>query len=245
MKTTRFFIAALLLMASFFVVGCGKESNESDVTPSDSIPNNTENPTSAPISNDYWVDLGLPSGLLWATCNVGATKPEDYGDYFAWGETQPKRTYTWGNYKYYRSDDNGDGFTKYCPKSSYGYNGYHDNLFTLQSSDDAAAANVPGSRMPTRAEWEELGENCTWKWITLNGVNGMCVTGPSGKSLFLPAAGNRLGDETDGVGYDGYYWSSSLNEDYPRLAWYLDFYSDGRSMHYYNRTYGFSVRPVR
>ncbi|MBQ7279793.1 MAG: hypothetical protein IJR13_03585 [Bacteroidales bacterium] len=236
MKTTRFFITMLLLMASLFVAGCGKEKSDSESTPSDVI------------SNDDWVDLGLPSGLLWASCNVGATKPEDYGDYFAWGETQSKSTYTWDNYKYYHSDsdDNGSGFTKYCPKSSDGYNGYHDNLVTLQSSDDAAAANVPGSRMPTRAEWEELEDNCTWKWITLNGVNGMCITGPSGKSLFLPEAGYRWDGETYRVGSNGGYWSSSLYEYYPGYAWDLNFGSGDHGMNGgLGRYYGFSVRPVR
>ena len=233
MKTTRFFVAALKFIESFFIVGGGKKSKESEGNSSDTI------------SNDDWVDLGLPSGLLWATCNVGATKPEDYGDYFAWGEMQPKSAYT-DNYKNYRSDGNGSGYTKYCTLSSAGYKGYHDNLVTLQSSDDAAAANVSGSRMPTRAEWEELTDNCTWKWITLNGVNGMCVTGRNGKSLFLPAAGDRWGDETGYVGSYGFYWSSSLDEDLPDLAWYLDFYSGYRRMSYYDyRIFGFSVRPVR
>ena len=245
MKMTSFFVAALKFIESFFIVGGGKKSKESEGTPSDSIPNNIENPPSDSISNDDWVDLGLPSGLLWASCNVGATKPEDYGDYFAWGETQPKSTYTIGNYKYYRPDDNRGEYTKYCPKSSYGYNGYQDNLVTLQSSDDAAAANVSGARMPMRAEWEELRGNCTWKWITLNGVNGMCVTGPSGKSLFLPAAGERWDDETYGVGSRGLYWSSSLFEDYPNGAWYLCFGSGFHLVDNGYRDYGFSVRPVR
>ncbi|MBQ7279348.1 MAG: hypothetical protein IJR13_01305 [Bacteroidales bacterium] len=243
MKTTRFFVAALKFIESFFIVGGGKKSKESEGTPSDSIPNNTENPPSDSISNDDWVDLGLPSGLLWASRNVGATKPEDYGDYFAWGETQPEGMYIGLDYKYHRSDDNGSGFTKYCSDSYYGYNGYHDNLVSLQSSDDAAAANVSGARMPTRAEWKELRDNCTWKWIKLNGVNGMCVTGPSGKSLFLPAAGSRLDGETNGVGGD--YWSSSLYEVTPDDAWGLYFYSDSHGMDSYYRGLGFSVRPVR
>ena len=201
-------------------------------------------------TNGDWVDLGLPSGLLWATCNVGATKPEDYGDYFAWGETQPKSTYTRDNYKYYRSDENGSGWTKYCSDifndRNFGYNGYVDNLVTLQSSDDAAAANVSGSRMPTVFEWEELEDNCTWKWITLNGVNGMCVTGRNGKSLFLPAAGDRWGDETGYVGSYGFYWSSSLDEDLPDLAWYLCLRSDGCNVGFDgDREGGLSVRPVR
>lgn len=192
-----------------------------------------------------YVDLGLPSGTLWATCNVGANTPEGYGDYFAWGETQTKSTYTWSTYKYCNGDYN--LLTKYCNKSNYGNNGFTDNLTVLLSSDDAATANWgSGWCMPTKAQWEELYQNTTNTWTTQNGVNGRLFTPSNGNSLFLPAAGGRWGDELDDVGSYGYYWSSSLHTDYPINAWYFYFGSD----YYYHmnsstRYYGQSVRTVR
>ena len=113
--------------------------------------------------HDY-VDLGLPSSLLWATCNVGADSPGDYGDYFAWGETSTKSSYDMDTYKYCKGSY--DTQTKYCNDSSYGYSGFTDELTVLESSDDAATANWGGSwRMPTHAEWKELcnTDNCTWE----------------------------------------------------------------------------------
>lgn len=121
-------------------------------------------------SNADWVDLGLPSGLLWARCNVGATKPEEYGDYFAWGETQPKSVYDWETYAYGGEDDGFVWITKYG--DIYGPNGFTDDgLTTLQASDDAATSVLGGgARTPTREEWEDLLNNCTNEWISLNGV---------------------------------------------------------------------------
>ena len=142
-------------------------------------------------SHEY-VDLGLPSGLLWATCNVGANAPEEYGDYFAWGETQPKDTYNWSNYQYCMGNSN--TLTKYCNNASYGYNGYTDDLTTLQPGDDAATAQWgSGWRMPTKDEWQELLDNTTTTWTTQDGVNGRLFTAANGNSLFLPAAGYRGG----------------------------------------------------
>ena len=201
------------------------------------------------ITAGDWVDLGLPSGLLWATCNVGATTPEGYGDYFAWGETQPKSVYSWDTYKYYRCDDYGCGYTKYCNNSSYGYNGYMDNLTTLLSGDDAATVNWEGgARMPTYNEWIELYKHCSSTWMTMNGVNGRCFTEPNGNSLFLPAAGYRGGDELYTVGSYGFYWSSTLGTYYPYIAWYFYFNSGESYMDFFfngGRTPGRSVRAVR
>ena len=192
-----------------------------------------------------WVDLGLPSGLLWATRNVGANSPEDYGDYFAWGETSPKSVYNRNTYLYYRCDDGGCGYTKYCNYSSYSYNGYLDNLTILQPGDDAATANY-GGRMPTKEEWQELGNNCTSVWTTRNGVNGRLFTGPNGNTLFLPAASYRRGGELYYAGDYGYYWSSSLYTGYPDYAWYFSFDSSRTRVNYYGgRYYGQSVRAVR
>ena len=191
-----------------------------------------------------YVDLGLPSGTLWATCNVGADTPEDYGDYFAWGEIQPKDTYNWSTYQYCMGSYN--TLTKYCYSSSYGYNGFTDNLTTLLPEDDAATANWgSGWRMPTKEEFQELSNNTTVTWTQQNGINGRLFTASNGNSLFLPAAGCRWDDELGYVGHDGNYWSSSLNSDNPRYAWYLFFDSGYGSATNPYRIFGFSVRPVR
>ena len=287
-----------------------------------------------------WVDLGLPSGTKWATMNVGADSPEDYGDYFAWGETQPKSTYTGGNYKWY---DNTIGEnTKYitetqpgtgakgnyyiagegvegsgfacdlkwdpagCPLvngtitfsnlpageyqfkitdgtwNSWGsdYLANKDDFFdqmsfsnvaftlssesdvtisfdgesifvlvsniTLLASDDAANANWGGDwRMPTIDEIDELVNNCTWTWITQNGVNGYKVTSKTnGNSIFLPAAGSRNDLSLSSAGSDGDYWSSSLNTSSSDSAYSLYFNSGSVGWHNIIRRYGQSVRAV-
>ena len=199
------------------------------------------------------VDLGLPSGLKWATCNVGANAPEEYGDYFAWGEVEPyyssqdpltwkdgKTGYNWASYKWCNGSYNTQ--TKYCTDSSYGT---VDNNTVLDPEDDAAAVNLGGSwRMPTDQEWTELRTECTWTWTTQNGVNGRLVTGPNGNSIFLPAAGNRNNTDLDYAGSSGYYWSSSLSTDDPGRAYFVYFNSVGVRRLGSNRYFGFSVRPV-
>ena len=191
---------------------------------------------------ENWVDLGLPSGLLWATRNVGATSPEDYGNYFAWGETTTKSVYDWSTYIYCNGDYN--QLTKYCNNSSYGYNGFTDNLTTLQSGDDAATANY-GGRTPTREEWHELMNNTTVQWTTLNGVNGRLFTATNGNSLFLPAAGHRWDGSLGYAGSDGFYLSSALYTGYPNGAWGFYFGSVSQFVANRSRSYGRSVRAVR
>ncbi len=190
------------------------------------------------------IDLGLPSGIKWASCNVGATNPEDKGNYYAWGEVFPKDNYSWATYKY--ANGSSSTLTKYCNKASYGDNGFTYNKTTLDPEDDAAHVNWGGTwRMPTDAELTELRENCTWTWTTQNGVKGYKVTSKTNSnSIFLPAAGYRYGTSSYGVGSYGGYWSSSLYENYPSDAWDLYFgsYSRGRSR--ISRYHGFSVRPV-
>ena len=201
---------------------------------------------SASAGDDHaYIDLGLPSGLLWATCNVGANAPEEYGDYFAWGETQPKEIYNWSTYKYCMGGSY--TLTKYCNDPHYGYNGFTDNLTILLPEDDAATANWGDEwRMPTKEEWEELLDNTTVTWTQQNGVNGRLFTGNNGNSLFLPAAGYRGSSELYDVGSDGYYWSSLLDTFYP--IWAYTFYFDS---YYYDvdyssyRDFGRSVRAVR
>ena len=195
------------------------------------------------INNHESVDLGLPSGLKWATCNVGAYVPEGYGYYFAWGEVEPKTTYGWSTYKY--CVDNFDDLTKYCNNSDYGKDGFTDNKTVLDPEDDAATANWGSAwRMPTKAEQDELRNNCTWNWTTLNGVKGYKVTGPNGNSIFLPAAGYVVAGTLYYAGSDGYYWSSSLDTDNPSSAYYVSFYSDFVGLYYSGRYCGQSVRPV-
>ena len=180
----------------------------------------TAAPTTGTLNGHEWVDLGLPSGTRWATCNVGASTPTAYGNYYAWGETTTKETYSSSTYT------------------------YSDNPTTLPSSADAATANWgKGWRMPTKSEIEELRDKCTWTWMS----KGYKVTGPNGNGIFLPAAGGRGGSEFyfDGsYGYYGYYWSSSLYSDGTDYAWYLGFYSGNYGVKGNNRYYGLTVRAV-
>ena len=180
--------------------------------------------------HDY-VDLGLPSGTKWATSNVGANSPEEYGDYFAWGETTTKETYELDTYRYY----DGSNWTKYT-----------DPLTILEASDDAATANWgSGWRMPTYDEMNELKNNCTVTWTTQNGVNGCLFTGSNGNSIFLPAAGCRIDSELNNAGSEGCYWSGTLNNrgivDCLLLS---SVYSDNCGMVVSYRFFGGPVRAV-
>ena len=178
--------------------------------------------------HDY-VDLGLPSGTLWATCNVGASKPEENGCFYAWGEVtgscEGKDRYSWSTYKY----DNGmlgDELTKYNFDPDIGYNGFTDNLGTLDPTDDAATVNWGGNwRMPTRRELSELYNKkyTEWTFTTLNGVKGFIITsivkGYTGNSIFLPAEGGLYhGKSIDLEGKLSYYWTSTLTSNYQYFA---------------------------
>ncbi len=201
-------------------------------------------PATGTENGHEWVDLGLPSGTKWATCNVGATKPEEYGDYFAWGETEPKTTYDWSTYKW--SNGSYSTLTKYNTSSEYGT---VDNKTVLELADDAARANWGGAwRMPTIAEWTELLENCTWTWTSDyngTGVAGQIVTSNiNDNSIFLPAAGYRYNDDLNDAGSNGYFWSSSLITDIPGGARCGGISSNGGSRGSVGRLYGQSVRPV-
>jgi hypothetical protein len=181
-------------------------------------------------SYDY-VDLGLPSGLKWATCNLGASSPEEPGDYYAWGEIEIKQVYSWYTYKWYNSSNN--TITKY----------YNSSSSVLAYSDDVAHVLLGGNwRMPTNAEWYELQSYCTWSWTTQNGREGDLVTGPNGNSIFLPSAGLECYPYTGYTG--GYYWSSSLFTSSIDKAWAVSFYSSSISRGGNLRYYGCSIRPV-
>ena len=199
------------------------------------------------VGYDY-VDLGLPSGTKWATYNIGTSVPEGYGNYFAWGETAAKWTYTWRYYDYAEGATFDDPrLIKYCCNSEYGKNGFTDNLVTLQAEDDAAAVNWGAPwRMPTSEEMRELKNNCTIVWITHNNIGGMLFTGNNGNSVFFPAAGRYHESSVSYCDYYGMYWSSSLRIERSYSAWGLSFISDTESCFIdgYGRDYGFSVRPV-
>lgn len=190
-----------------------------------------------------WVDLGLPSGTLWATMNVGADTPADYGDYFAWGETAPKDVYSWGTYKW--SNGQYNTLTKYCTNSEYGL---VDNKTELEPEDDAAYVNWGSSwRMPTKEQQDELRNYCSHQWTMYMGVNGTLLTGPNGNNLFLPAAGGRYYLNPYLENSYGLYWSRTLYSSIPSCVYRLYFYSDGVYWEYYGhyRPDGMSVRAVR
>lgn len=189
-------------------------------------------------SGDEVVDLGLPSGVKWRAWNVGATKPEEYGNYYAWAETTPKSSYTWSNYKYPATTYGGE-ITIYA---KYDTTPGGDGKTVLEAEDDAATANLGnGWRMPTFKEFKELRESCTWTWTSRNGVYGMQVTGPNGNSIFLPAGG-YYGSTLTYKGSYGSYWTATGDGE---MANAVDFISGGNDKALVPRCEGKSVRPVR
>ncbi|MGN0037047.1 MAG: hypothetical protein ACI36X_07545 [Bacteroidaceae bacterium] len=182
-------------------------------------------PTKKPnvINGHEYVDLGL--SVKWATTNVGASSPSDYGYYFAWGETSTKSEYTKENNRTYKTNM-GD--------------------IAGNAAYDAARAQWGSPwRLPTKAECKELVSQCTWTWTTQGGHNGYRVTGKNGNSIFLPAAGYRYGTSLDDVGEYGYFWSSAPRDGNTEDAYDLCFYSSRHLVRWYSRRYnGRSVRPV-
>ena len=223
-KNTKAITALLLTL--FFAVSC-------------------TNPDDPPALIHEYVDLGLPSGTLWATCNVGADTPEDFGEYFAWGETSVKEIYAWKNYRYGRLFNERYELNKYCTDSCYGLNGFVDGLVFLEPNDDVVQTEWGTDwRMPTREEWEELLLNTASTWTTQNSVDGWLFTASNGNSLFLPAAGYYWDSELNaGLGL---YWSSLINKEFPDRSWGIHFNSYqchicGSS----DRNRGQTVRAVR
>ena len=193
--------------------------------------------------HDY-VDLGLPSGTLWATCNVGASSPGEYGDYFARGETEPKSNYNWSTYKHCKGSY--DTMMKYCTSSEYGA---VENKTELEPSDDAATANWGADwQMPSYEQFDELFNSSytATTWTTLNGVSGYEITSKSnGNSIFLPASGFRYEARLCYAGSRGNYWSRSLDTSNSDNAYSLNFGSGDIDTGHVIRDDGFSVRPVR
>lgn len=226
----RSFVVMVILLA--FVVGC--KPDEPNIGG-----DNHE------LNGHEYVDLGLPSGILWATCNVGANKPEDSGDYFAWGDTLPKEMYDWKSYKYSNFVNGVYKLNKYCTDSYWGIDGFVDSLTVLLPADDAALAQWGvGWRMPTKEDYSELFQNTTYEWTTQNGVEGRLLTGRNGNSIFLPVTGFRLDGDLLCTGL-GLYWSSTLQTGSQMSAWSFHFdYEDCHVCGTYERSRGQCVRAV-
>ena len=211
------------LSSAVLIVSCSDSNSKSDV-----------------------VDLGL--SVKWATTNLGANNPEEYGNYYAWGATESQTTYSWENYVY--GDGSANKLTKYCTNAEFGENSYADTLLVLAKSDDIASTTLGGSwRLPTREEWQELFANTTYKLTEVNGVKGYIFTstkqGFTEKSIFLPFAGRMEGENVFDEGTWGLYWSSTVTDN-PAGAYYFNVNEDkdlnGVGMIY--RFYGLSVRPI-
>ena len=188
------------------------------------------------------IDLGLPSGLKWASCNVGATVPEQVGAYFAWGETQTKQIYDWENYKWCNGTDS--VMTKYVTNPEFGQ---VDNLSVLKPEDDAAHVNWGGAwRMPTKDEFDELIHKCSWTLITMdNGTVGFQVKGPNGNTIFLPMGGYRNGGMLRMLNKYGSYWTSDLRPVYNNNGISADMVDKNHiDWMYHTRQEGYNIRPV-
>ncbi len=233
MKTKLFVMLLCGVMCAGF---CACEKNESETLPEFvNVPTDT-------IKGHYYVDLGLPSRTLWATCNIGATSPEVSGDYFAWGETKTKSVFKKGK-EYYAFHDAASNVTKYCTNSN---DGTVDNKTVLEAVDDAATINWMNTatinwaatsnvkdawRMPTKADFDEIETHCSWTWASLNGVTGYQVEGSNGNSIFIPCVNDRA-----------YYWSSSLYDS--QHAYSMFFHIDKRFACSDYRYCGRLIRPV-
>ena len=231
-KMTKALKVMMLMAVVLLAAGCNKPDNPDN----GGNDNGGDNGGGEVTDLHAYVDLGLPSGTLWATCNVGADTPEGYGEYFAWGETEPKGIYKWDNYKYGEYHYFGI-YTKY-------YDG--DGILVLEAMDDAATVNWGDEwRTPTPVEFKELIENTTSELTTQNEVKGRLFTAANGKSLFLPASGKHENEDALYVGASGYYWSNTRTAPVATSAYNLDFHSGVFQVSNTHREYGLTVRPVR
>lgn len=198
-------------------------------------------PITGEINGHEWVDLGLPSGLKWATCNVGASSPIEPGDYFAWGETSPKSEYKWRTYRF-RIRGNDTDNVRLSKYNTDAKRGNVDNKTRLDLSDDAAHVNWGGSwRMPTHEEIVELLLHCTWNWTSQEGKDGYLVKGKNGNSIFLPVTGSK---SSLNIPDFGYFWSSSSQDKDPSVGWGIQYYQASHSSSTPVRYVGLPVRPV-
>lgn len=196
-------------------------------------------------SKHQYVDLGL--SVKWATCNIGADKPEDHGDYFSWGETENKRINNWETYRFTEGDKN--VISKYCSNSQYGWHELADSLSALEPEDDVAHAKWGGSwRIPTKAQMKELIDNCTWTWTTRNEINGYLVTGKkpgyTNRSIFIPVTGTYDDGKIFNPTKSGHYWSRDCSTVYPPYAYTLELSVREASVGMESRCESIAVRPV-
>lgn len=231
MTTNRFFIYAFALSVSASFSACNDDDDEDNTKSAFDI---------------HAVDLGLPSGVLWADQNVGANSPYEGGDHFSFGETSPKEVYSFDTYKY----GGETSLTKYVKQdqaAGYGKNGFYDDIEVLEKEDDAASKNWGGLwRTPTQEEWEELEKNAQWTWEEReDGVNGYTITGPTGSSIFLPTTGYFYGKELHNPSDYGTYWTATLGEGRDDYAQVYGAYSSGHFIYRYLRDHGYAVRPVK
>ena len=240
MKKYLYFLSVILSMAMVFpLVSCGSDDDDDD-----GVPDSKSVYLTCPDNkHPHMIDLGLPSGTKWACCNVGATTPEGYGSYYAWGETEEKEVFNEMTYQFVTGTD----------KYGDGWYDLESEVWQLIGSEiagteyDVAHVKWRGSWvMPSLDQIEELLDNCISEWVTENGVKGTRFTGSNGGSIFLPAAGERWQDELNFTGFWGIYWSSTQDPSEVCAAYTLRIRSDGAysSSHELWRWYGSTVRPV-
>lgn len=243
-KFFSFAVYALLsVFATLSLSACwgGDDDNEDDVVVLDKTRGNG-------MDNGHaYIDLGLPSGVKWADCNIGASRPEVYGNYVAWGEKAVKTSYDWSTYEW---GSNFDQLTKYCNKADYGKDGFSDNKLKLDLEDDIAHVYWGGRwRTPTITDIYELINKTKSEWVenyNNTEVSGYLFTGTNGNQIFLPAAGYRDGAKLKSAGSYGDYWSSNLySSGFPARANLLGFGPNDLNVYYKERYFGLTVRPVR
>ena len=229
MKKPNIYLFSLLSIFALFSLASCSDDEENKEDNSESGGNqDVRSYTKCPDNkHPHAIDLGI--GVKWACCNVGASSPEEYGGYYAWGETEEKDYYSVDSYKYYHS-----------------HTGYQSIAYDISSTwyDVAHVKWSGGWHMPSDGQIATLIDECTSKWTSINDIYGWKVTGPNGGSIFLPAAGYRYYDYTDDVGSDGYYWSSNQNSYRLAYAYGLVFDSGSMGWNSCGRDYGRSVRPV-
>lgn len=227
-------IAITCILALLFLSGCKSEGKNSAENENSHVKKANNRQLTGSLNGHDWVDLGLSSGLKWATCNVGASVPEEFGDYYSWGEIEPKEEYTSINSLTYKVS-----FRK-LKKS-----GIIDDSGILTKEHDVASVNWGEQwRMPTIEEYGELIDECTWNFASFNGVNGYLVTGPNKKNIFLPAAAFQQGNTIENIGDFGDYWSSTVVTELSGVSYSLGYSSKSYGRRRYARYAGRTIRPV-